>query len=356
MENLINEIVDILKDYRRENLNFFYRTDINSAHVKKWVEQFEIEDREFILSEFLHLLPKSYFSKDLTIQLLENVFNQISKHLKYENTKTFLEHVIFLDCQPNHKSQNTFLEIVNKILKDKYDLGLQDCGSKEIKYWIYLDDILATGGTFREDIKKEINNYGISKFYSSNIKIMGIFLAKHHWASRNLKHVLSLHYKDTMLGSVIKERIWCIGAIDIENDPTIAKCSTFNHIYPIKNYIGEEVLKFVEKNISEYAVHNEGYAFRDPECISNTFFSSEQNRIRYEHILLYTGFEIIKKVENNFAKSLRPLGMTPPTYKTLGTGSHIFTWRNISNTCPIVFWWSSNDWYPLFPVKNRGLI
>jgi hypothetical protein len=70
--------------------------------------------------------------------------------------------------------------------------------------------------------------------------------------------------------------------------------------------------------------------------------------------LLKKGIEIINSINNISAEGLRPLGMTNPSYKTLGTGTHFFTWRNISNTCPLVFWWETNGWHPLFPVKNRG--
>ena len=53
----------------------------------------------------------------------------------------------------------------------------------------------------------------------------------------------------------------------------------------------------------------------------------------------------------------RPLGDTVKSHKTLGTGTLFFTWRNISNTCPIVFWWDvfGHNWTPLFSLKNRGI-
>ncbi len=126
----------------------------------------------------------------------------------------------------------------------------------------------------------------------------------------------------------------------------------FNLIYPLKSSVGEEVLEFVEENLNDdYEYRNEKFAFRnvnDPK--EENFFSSAEDRIRYEQILLEKGFEIMKSIDHINANSLRPLGMTNPSNKTLGTGTHFFTWRNVSNTCPIVFWWGSNDWYSLFPA------
>ncbi|WP_289114997.1 hypothetical protein [uncultured Psychrobacter sp.] len=102
-------------------------------------------------------------------------------------------------------------------------------------------------------------------------------------------------------------------------------------------------------------MRNEKIAFRPSNLpVKEEFYSSSQARDRYENILLKKGIELIYNIENITVESIRPLGMTNPSNKTLGTGSHFFTWRNISNTCPIVFWWETNGWYPLFPVKNRG--
>jgi hypothetical protein len=98
------------------------------------------------------------------------------------------------------------------------------------------------------------------------------------------------------------------------------------------------------------------YAYRKNNIpIKEQFFSSKSNRIRFENIMLMKGIELlggVKKLKINH----RPLGVTNPTKKIFGTGTLFFTWRNISNTTPIVFWWkiTGSDWYPLFPLINRG--
>lgn len=87
------------------------------------------------------------------------------------------------------------------------------------------------------------------------------------------------------------------------------------------------------------------------------FFSSKENRNRLEQIFLDKGIEIINKIQDETTKHKhRPLGKTYPSYKTFGTGTLFFTWRNISNTCPIVLWWnnSAHNWQGLFPLYNRG--
>ena len=64
-----------------------------------------------------------------------------------------------------------------------------------------------------------------------------------------------------------------------------------------------------------------------------------QNRNKFEKIILDKGLELLQKVKKEKPDPRkRPLGDTVKSHKTLGTGTLFFTWRNISNTCPIIFW------------------
>jgi hypothetical protein len=354
MEKLIEDILELIKDYRKEDISIFYRTEIDKEHITKWIEQFDEDDREFLLTELLHLLPNSYLTKENTLRILGNEFETLRKDFKYESVPEFLDETRFLDCQENGKSQKVFLGFVDEILKEKYGYSISQCGTKEIKNWLYIDDVLASGGTFREDILEEINTYGKDEFKKSKIKIIASFVILHSWATNNVRFTI-----DKSLGYNLNSDLKFYRVAEIDNNPHINYYNSnpkFNHIYPIENDLGTEILEFVEGAFErDYDMRNEKLAFRSPDYPKKEeFFSNSESRIRYENIILEKGFEIIKSIDNLTAKSLRPLGMTPPSYKTLGTGSHFFTWRNISNTCPIVFWWGANDWHPLFPVKNRG--
>jgi hypothetical protein len=104
------------------------------------------------------------------------------------------------------------------------------------------------------------------------------------------------------------------------------------------------------------ANRDEKYAFRPANRPGQeTFFSTPANRKRFENILLHKGIELLGEAKN-LEDNHRPLGMTNPSRKTLGTGTMFFTWRNISNTSPVVFWWeiTGSDWYPLFKLLHRG--
>ena len=87
MDELIKQICELITDYRREDLGLGYRTEVNEVHIKRWVEQFKEDDREFILTELLHLIPKSYLSKEHTLRILGNEFETLRKDYGYESVE-----------------------------------------------------------------------------------------------------------------------------------------------------------------------------------------------------------------------------------------------------------------------------
>ena len=95
--------------------------------------------------------------------------------------------------------------------------------------------------------------------------------------------------------------------------------------------------------------------YRNKEHVEDCEYSSE-NRTIYENIVLQKGLSIIDMIQGEVKPNLRPLGLINPSYKTFGLGTHFFTWRNIPNNSPLVFWWQvqGHNLQPLFPVANRG--
>lgn len=356
MDELIGSIHDIIKDYRREDLGWLYSQEITPKYIKTWINQFDEEDQEFVLSELLHILPKSYLSKENTLNVTRKEFDVYKKDFGYDSVTDFLNETRFLKCQPAYKSQNVLLNFADDILKENYGMSIEDCGKGEIKNWLYVDDVLASGKTFKEDILNEINAFGKEEFKDSGIRIISTFFILHSWGTKNTRFSI-----DQNLRYELGKRLSFYSVSRIDNNPYIHSfynpSPQFNHVYPKECDQGKKFLEFIEGAFErDYEMTNEKFAFRHPDYPKKEeFYSSIENRDRYEGIILTKGIEIINRIEHLNAKSLRPLGMTPPGWKTLGTGSHFFTWRNISNTCPLVFWWGANDWYPLFPVKNRGI-
>lgn len=77
------------------------------------------------------------------------------------------------------------------------------------------------------------------------------------------------------------------------------------------------------------------------------FFTSAENRVKLENIFLSKGIEILKRA-NVHKYNIRPLGFALPASKTFGFGALFFTWRNIPNNTPLVFWYRGGGFEPLF--------
>lgn len=342
MKDIAKNIVSIVSDYRA-GTDFI----INEDRVLKWINQFEESDRVFLLNEVLYILPNSYLSEERTKITLGNSFDYLKTKYNFYKVQEFLDNSRFLNCQKSYKSQTKLLEFLSELANEHLKYDLSKCGNKSNKYWIYFDDVLASGGTFRKELKTEIEKFGVEKFEKEKIKIISIFFFLHRWGSDNSKYWFMNELGKPIANSIDFHRV-----VEIKNNPRINYFNpnpTFNNAYP-KN-TNSEWDKYLDSTDAdrhrEFAYRPDGYPRNEK------FFSSAKNRIRYESIILDKGIEIINRIKNP-SPSLRPLGFTSPSYKTFGTGSHAFTWRNISNTCPIVYWWESNEWFPLFSVANRG--
>jgi hypothetical protein len=282
---------------------------------------------------------------------------------------SFLMEVSFLDLQPNGKSQGVILNLLDEFLRSTYDLSVDDCGKGNVRFYIYLDDILCTGLTLMSDIidwSNRINSKGIKNQHiieSGQAKLIFAFV---------FLHKMNYQKKISEMKMKISKRfsancsLFCL----IEIDNTLTNDSPVNLILPafinrqtslfgdaledeISHYINK-VSALVDQHTKKYNSVSPDEFFRPSHLpVVELFYSSHQNRNVVERAFLEKGIEILKKVK--FAnKNLRPLGYSLPSVKNFGFGALCFTWRNVPNTVPLVFWYSVGKFIPLFKVK-RGL-
>lgn len=352
MEQLAQKIVNITHDYHCDYDDGFTMT---VQHVLGWANQFDEEDREFVLNELLHVLSQGiYISKEKAIEILWEFINMKATSMGYQNLESFLRETHFISLQGAEKSQTVILSLLNDVLIEKAEFSLDICGSLGIKNYIYLDDILGSGGTFKIAIQKFITENALLESLKNNkIRLLSFFFCTHTWGTDNARYSLKLTFEgsDYFLN---RNAFPIISYYTIENN--------------IKGYNQRMNLVYPEKSKPEYDVYlasldqatrQEDKAYRKITQPNNeTFFSSKENRLHLEKIFLDKGIEIINQIQDEESKRKhRPLGKTYPGYKTFGTGTLFFTWRNISNTCPVVLWWDvpAHNWRGLFPLHNRGI-
>jgi hypothetical protein len=353
MQHLAETIVNITQDYHSDLEDGFR---INTDHVIEWVNQFEEIDREFILSELVHMFNQNiYISREKAKELLINMLEKVSSFYKYSSIDIFLNETAFIHIQPKGKSQDILLSLMNEILENNFGRTLAMCGALGAKNYIYLDDILGTGKTFVNNISEWIDKEKqFDNLKSGKIRFLAYFFCIHTWGANNARISLKMKLAEDLFQN---EKKFLIGSTyKIENNVNDYN-PKLNLIYPQKT---ENIDFDVYLNsLTGFARNNRSKAYRPFNLpLEEKFFSSKANRNRLETIFTQKGIDIINSIQDEQKrKNHRPLGKTYPSYHTFGTGTMFFTWRNISNTCPIVLWWDNpaHNWKGLFPLHNRGI-
>ena len=343
MQMYIAKIKEIVYDYHRP---------LTDESILKWINQFDQNDRIDLLSEVVNILEKTYISEESAERILSEFIDHLLLNFFEQNLENLINNSTFLSCQAIYKSQSILLNKLKILFSKRFDaeISFNDLSKK---YLIYIDDNLSSGGTFTKDIKKLVEEISWDLFIQQDKRIIPFFFYLHNWGYNNSKYSLNSQYRG------IQNKINFICHYQIENNPRINAYNRepkFNHAY-IKDENDLRVHTYLDNltnRTRNYQMKNIEYAFR-PENLPNTesFFTSVAARDRYEKIILNKGLDIIERI-SSCSDSTRPLGFTSPSHQTLGLGSHVFTWRNTSNTCPIIYWWESNGWSPLLPVQNRG--
>ncbi|MCD7763137.1 MAG: hypothetical protein LUI14_08035 [Lachnospiraceae bacterium] len=211
--------------------------------------------------------------------------------------------------------------------------------------YIYIDDGLYTGKSAYKDLKNIIsqllpesqiyvffimaysNGY---KYWSQKIKELG--------QERNIEVTFDCHYK-------------------LYNDRN-CKCECIDIVWPSKESAGISEVRDYENVIRKKGETHYLY-YNDINENNSGMFSSFDGLKRIGEIFLKYGIDIVNKANST---KLRPLGFD--NLNSFGFGSFCATDYNISNTCPLVLWWGSENgtiesdypiecWYPLLPRRNN---
>jgi hypothetical protein len=360
---LINDLFKIVKDYRADENEGVGMVSKN--RIQKWVNQFDKNERDFILNETAHILKDRYLTKSKVKNVLLVAIKSMAKSDNDSgNIPSFLSNSIFLDLQPRGKSQGVILELLESVIKEKINKKIKTSTldaltDNQAKHYIYFDDVLCTGSTYYQDIKEFLltKDNGRDVYYrkilNGNIYLHNCFIFAHKDNFIKKKTQFDIHV--------------CEGISQNENnlfyynkliDNTEFASSKLDILKPIEDHQSQEIADYkdqineqVDGYIQSRFSRPENY-YRKPNMPANEeFFTISENRIRYEKILLLKGIEIIKN-SNTSKPNIRALGYSLPSVRDFGFGTICFTWRNVPNNTPLVFWYSIGGFTALFPKKS----
>lgn len=352
MDKQIATVTDILKDYR--NIDGL---SIDENVVSAWINQFDSRDQLFLLNELIPILKKRYVSQNDSEQKLQQIVKDTIEYFDKSNPVRFLENCFFIDHQPEGKSQKDLLSLFNEIIKSNYGVTTKDCGLKNPKYIIYLDDFLCTGDTLFKGLTY-IENDGTEKgvlytqyiegqklidyIKNNDVKLLFVYFFIHKLNFNNflfrLKKTINYDF-----GS----KIMYYSFENIDNNYRDGN-SSLSYLFPIRNNQSQRVLEYY----NSLGISTDDGVFRNPNYPKKeTFFSSPQNRIRFENIMLEKGLHIYDLATEESHRRMRPLGYGLPSHKNFGFGTLCFSYRNVPFNVPLVFWYPYRGWSPLFERK-----
>jgi hypothetical protein len=357
MKQLIDEVFDQLKDYRADEIS--PNVQMTRNRIERWIDQFPEDDREFILTELRHIFSKRYCSKSNVKKFLKVIVDKLTNDLGYKSTPDLLRMTFFLDLQPNHKSQKVLLKLLAELLIENYGFNISDCGTIQKKHFVYIDDILCTGNTLMQDIRdwskgryddKKTNLDAITD-KSADLIFAYIFIHAKNYQKKKAE----MEFK---IGNGISANLKMYRLMQIENNERDIS-SSLDFVFPLESEqqkiidYKEAIVSQVDKytNEKEYKKSLEAFYRAEGTPKKESLFTSPENRNRFEEIMLKKGIQILSNANINVT-NIRALGFSLKSHKDFGFGTLCFTWRNIANNTPLVFWYAGGGFYPLF-VKNK---
>jgi hypothetical protein len=335
LEQLCVNFVEKITDYRIDEIS-----PIDTAHICRWLDQFDEPKRIPILTEMSHLIDKIYFSEKRVRNFLEKNVNNPA--LIGTDAISYWNNVNVLNIQQGGTSQNSMKALLSSILLSKYEIMLQNSDANSGIY-IYLDDACYSGNRIIQDIISwldQAENLAINKLII--ITIASYSYGK-YYAEREIKK------KQNELGKCFPIE-WYVGCqlensvkknngkLKYTNDPDLFVPRSLPNDDPcVQQYV-------------EYLTEN-GFPPTLREVLPNQkpkIFSSEENRNFIEQEFLKKGCYIKQHICIDLPESIRPLGFSG--MMTLGFGSPIITYKNCPNTAPLALW-AGEPWYPLFPRR-----
>jgi hypothetical protein len=323
-QQMLEATAAIIADYRAGEI-----APPDSAHVQRWLNQFEEGVREPLLSEVNHVLGHTYLSKQKFESFLSNLI--ANEKLTSGDPKKFWSGVKFLDIQSHGRSQHELLAMLAVPLKKETGLEPAQCGASP-SCFVYLDDGLYSGNTILSSLRQWLKTDAPNKAVV-HVIVVALHRYGQYWASTNLK-------KDAAaLGKEVEFKWWRL----VELEDRRAHTSTSDVLRPTKIPADARVEAYAGKLKFKPVL-------RTPGSVGDLkIFSSEAGRDLLEQELLVKGVHI-RDVSQKLPEFARPLGNV--VLETLGFGSTIVTFRNCPNGAPLAFW-CGNPWYPLFPRKTN---
>ncbi len=326
--DLMGQIASKLSDYR-----YPPPAGMDVNHVNRWIQQFEPNDRRFVLEETDRLMGLGYFSE----RHYQKAANEEAND--QENEQIFNDGA-FLNIQLQGSSQREYLNLIQSLREDAINVISRNTDVNWVhsfREFVYADDVSFSGAKAISDL-----TWFITHFELQNITIYVYFMGLHTFAEWKIKEQLERVFLDRNITIEVNGGKFIRVENQRRNSSQSGVCAKAESV---------SMPLWATRTVNFTGTYREGYS-------ENDIFPDETRRDRFEAILTKIGFSILVHSQNP-SPVIKPLGFS--TFRGVGFGGTIFTFRNCPNNTPLAFWWGSyhvtgqpalDCWYPL--MRRNG--
>lgn len=346
LQRLEESIADKIKNYQK-HLDYW---DFDDKHVDIWINQFPEEERMIVLTETDSLLAHNYIHKSTIKEFFDEIW--ATEAIMGTNPLLTISQMQFLSIQGKGNSQRRLVDLLDKYYLRTKGVTINKRNNLNIKKYIYLDDCMFTGFTLIKDICNWIDN--MNPNYDTELDV--IFLGEYNGNHDYVKECLRKKCFDRRINVNIYRMY------EYNND--FKNCMPpYDVLWPqymdddeyVNNFLKEMENQKTNTGKGGIGFRNVYYGEKESEL-----FTSSYNRSIFEKALLKKGAYIcsLPQIRN---EKMKPMGYSFGI--SLGFGAFFATCFNISNNCPLAFWWGDmwsssaetlGKWYPLLPREvNR---
>lgn len=347
LRQLEEEIAEKIKGYRVGTGVY------DVVHVDRWIRQFPEEERLIVLTETNHLLEQNYVDEQRLADWARYV--ETNEEIMGADPKNTISKGQFLNIQTKGNSQKRLLEMLREHFAENGYPEMNSCAPEEAETYFYLDDCLYTGLT----LLKDVDHWLATENPRPGSILKAVYIAGYNGAFPYVKKKL----EEKCAPRNIKPELYLMK--EYKND--VHQPQPYDVIWPLK-ITGDPYVDQYMEHLEEVKAETgrSGIGFRKAYFAKETGKESEQftsgyNRYVFEQALMKKGAYICSLSENG-NENMKPMG-----YKndiSLGFGAFFATEYNISNNCPLAFWWGSvektgtvlDQWYPLLPREANASV
>lgn len=330
-------IASTISTYRQDDKHL-----VSPDHVDRWASQFTPANQLAFLHEVGYVLRQTFITQAAMEAFLKILLR--SAKVAGANPAEFWAKANFLQIQRAGQSQKEMLRLFDGVLQQTLGLRIANCGAAGGDY-IYLDDVLFTGGRVGTDLQDWIAKHAPAKA-KVQVIVMALHTSGHHFLrTKRLRTAIERSGKKI----TIDFRYLTL------SENMKPKRDQSNVLWPTVVPDDPAVQAYNNQLIADRAYPLEPRTVGGPSGV----FSSEQGRQLLEHEFVVAGVKI-RSLKPDLNSFFRPLGCSN---FGMGFGSMITTYRNCSNNCPLAIWWGDPtekqgalNWYPLLSRKTYSSV